>query len=82
MGASVVESVKLNHCWNESRSLKISGRMKLRRDQSSERLFCGWGESKCNGGWERTYMERSTGQDESVGARVLLELLDEFAVHL
>lgn len=32
-------SSKLNHCWNESRSSKISGRMKLRRDQSSARLF-------------------------------------------
>jgi hypothetical protein len=74
-GAVDVESVKLNHCWNESRSLKMSGRMKFRRDQSSERLF-----------WERvrvrvrvslggvglegvgTYVERCSGEDETVGA--------------
>ena len=31
---------RLNHSWKLLRSLKISGRIKFKRDQSSARLFC------------------------------------------
>lgn len=45
---------RLNHSWNESRSWNMSGRMKLRRDQSSAKLF--WDEDQYySQGWNSGY---------------------------
>ena len=39
VGRAFWSSGRLNHSWKLSRSLKMSGRMKLSKDQSSARLF-------------------------------------------
>jgi hypothetical protein len=69
-------SSKLNHCWNESRSSKMSGRMKFRSDHSSAKLFC-WSAPGFTGMNQLAYMKRCTGQDQSVCTRITLQLSNQ-----
>jgi hypothetical protein len=73
-------SSKLNHCWNESRSSKISGRIKLSNDHSSARLFCK--SASLDRLCKAAYMERCTRQNQPVGTGIALQFPNKSIISL